>query len=45
MADYPITAEELESVKAYRQALRDLPAQDGFPTDVAWPELPAVLKE
>ena len=45
MADYPISAEELESVKAYRQALRDLPAQEGFPTDVAWPELPAVLKE
>ncbi len=45
MTDYPISAEELEAVKAYRQALRDLPAQEGFPTDVAWPELPVVLKE
>ena len=45
MADYPISAEELESVKAYRQALRDLPAQEGFPSEVAWPELPTALKE
>lgn len=25
---------------AYRQALRDVPAQAGFPHDVTWPELP-----
>jgi hypothetical protein len=24
----------------YRQALRDVPAQDGFPNDVVWPEKP-----
>lgn len=24
----------------YRQALRDLPAQEGFPWDVTWPERP-----
>jgi hypothetical protein len=24
----------------YRQALRDVPAQDGFPWDVTWPESP-----
>ena len=23
--------------RTYRQALRDLPAQDGFPTNVTWP--------
>jgi hypothetical protein len=23
---------------AYRQALRDIPQQPGFPTDVTWPE-------
>lgn len=27
---------------AYRQALRDVPAQAGFPHDVTWPELPTV---
>lgn len=25
---------------AYRQALRDVPAQAGFPNEVTWPELP-----
>jgi hypothetical protein len=25
---------------AYRQALRDIPQQDGFPASVAWPEAP-----
>ena len=25
----------------YRQALRDLPAQDGFPTNVTWPTEPS----
>ena len=45
MPDYPIEAESLEAVKAYRQALRDVPAQDGFPSSIAWPELPEVLHE
>ena len=26
---------------AYRQALRDITAQEGFPWDVQWPEMPA----
>mgnify|MGYP002621591983 FL=1 len=25
---------------AYRQALRDVPSQEGFPTDVTWPVKP-----
>lgn len=36
--DYPISATDLEKVKAYRQALRDIPEQEGFPNDVVWPE-------
>ena len=40
MPDYPISAENLESIKAYRQALRDVPQQDGFPLSVTWPEKP-----
>ena len=28
-----------DAMKAYRQALRDVPAQSGFPTDITWPEL------
>lgn len=26
---------------AYRQALRDVPQQDGFPYNITWPEVPA----
>jgi hypothetical protein len=31
MPDYPISQEKLEEIKAYRQALRDLPQEPGFP--------------
>ena len=44
MADYPISAEQLADVKAYRQVLRDVPQQDGFPNNVDWPEKPVVQK-
>lgn len=44
MSDYPIGSENLDTVKAYRQALRDVPAQEGFPASIVWPELPEVLK-
>lgn len=29
--DYPISSEKLELVKTYRQSLRDIPQQEGFP--------------
>ena len=41
--DYPSDPEGLEAVKTYRQALRDIPEQSGFPRNVHWPEMPAVL--
>lgn len=28
------------AVKNYRQALRDVPEQEGFPFDIVWPEKP-----
>jgi len=28
-----------DAMKAYRKALRDVPSQSGFPTDINWPEL------
>ena len=44
--DYPLTAEKLERVKTYRQALRDIPQQEGFPWSgevddpaIPWPVL------
>ena len=47
LPDYPISADALEQVKAYRTALRDLPDQPGAPWDgggelTPWPELPEV---
>lgn len=42
--DYPSTSEGLLAVKMYRQELRDVPSQLGFPFDIVWPEKPAVLK-
>lgn len=47
LPDYPIGADNLALVKAYRQALRNLPSQPGAPWDgggelTPWPELPEV---
>ena len=44
-ADYPITPDKLELVRAYRQALRDLPSHPDAPWDggdeaTPWPEKP-----
>lgn len=43
MSDYPISKENLDEVKAYRQALRDITEQTGFPKDVIWPDVPKFL--
>lgn len=34
---------ESEALKQYRQALLDVPQQDGFPETVVWPEIPEGL--
>lgn len=43
--DYPITDHDRECVKQYRQLLRDITKQDGFPYNIIWPELPDLLKD
>lgn len=40
MSDYPISEEYLEKVKEYRQQLRDITEQEGFPNNVVFPTLP-----
>ena len=42
MPDYPISAEQLAEVRTYRQALRDVPLQAGFPQTIDWPALPII---
>lgn len=43
MPDYPSNPQNLEELKVYRQALRDIPKQEGFPRDVHWPDVPKFL--
>lgn len=38
--DYPISADAREQWRAYRQALRDIPQQVGFPDNIVWPQKP-----
>ena len=38
--DYPIEPDRLAKVKIYRQALRDIPGQSGFPRSITWPDKP-----
>lgn len=49
MQDYPLNNIHKEAVQLYRQALRDLPSQEGAPWDgggeeTPWPQLPSVCK-
>lgn len=40
--DYPISENDKQKVLEYRQKLRDLPEQEGFPYNIEWPEKPNV---
>lgn len=44
MSDYPITDVQREEIKVYRQALRDITKQNGFPENIVWPEKPSILE-
>ena len=41
-SDYPISDEKKQEIKAYRQALRDIPQQDGFPDNIVSPDKPVI---
>lgn len=43
LPDYPSTPDGIEAVKQYRQDLRDITLQSGFPRNVQWPTLPPAL--
>jgi virulence-associated protein VagC len=40
MPDSPLSEEEKVAYQTYRQALRDVPQQKGFPETINWPEEP-----
>ncbi|GAP66837.1 hypothetical protein MBSD_n2152 [Mizugakiibacter sediminis] len=40
VADAPLTATQKTAWATYRQALRDVPAQAGFPDAIDWPAMP-----
>lgn len=42
--DAPISAESREAFRVYRQALRDITEQEGFPETIEWPVKPEVVK-
>lgn len=42
MADCPLSSEQKLAWATYRQALRDVPEQTSFPTEILWPEVPNV---
>jgi len=41
LPDFPQTDEQRAAWETYRQALRDVPEQAGFPFEVVWPDAPA----
>lgn len=40
--DAPLADADRESMRQYRQALRDITSQTGFPQTIVWPEKPSV---
>lgn len=45
LPDYPSDPNNLEEMKVYRQALRDITKQEGFPSKFTWPDVPKFLCE
>ena len=43
LMDAPFSDEEKQIIKEYRQSLRDIPQQEGFPSSYSIPELPSIL--
>jgi hypothetical protein len=44
VADAPIDTATRTAMRVYRQQLRDITEQAGFPTDIVWPEMPTIVK-
>ena len=44
LPDSPLDEPSKTALKTYRQALRDVPQQVGFPNSVSWPNMPEITK-
>ena len=44
LPDSPLDGMSQTALKAYRQALRDVPQQEGFPNSISWPNMPEITK-
>ena len=44
VADAPIDSATRSAMRVYRQLLRDVTKQEGFPVNVVWPDMPVVVK-
>lgn len=44
LPDFPATDAQLAEIKAYRQALRDIPKTDEEPASLLWPVLPDFIE-
>ncbi len=45
MGDSPLTDDCKLAFASYRQSLRDITAQTGFPTEISWPESPETINK
>ena len=45
LPDSPLDEPSQTALKAYRQALRDVPQQVGFPGNITWPEMPVTANQ
>lgn len=43
--DAPISANSVAEMRTYRQDLRDITEQEGFPFEIVWPDVPTVEKD
>ena len=45
LADAPFSEEDQAAIRAYRQSLRDIPQQEGFPCEYVFPAVPQALSK
>lgn len=43
--DYPLSEEQKDEIRQFRQLLRDIPQQSCFPENVVWPTVPDCIKD